>query len=153
MPMINKHRTPAVKNKKQLTPIVAPQKATQTNNAAVKNEKQNATTEIKTQNSTKTLTPKDLVPKLGINEKMVRIFLRKHYPQTHEKNKPWSISPGLAKRIEKDYKALVKTREAEKKTRIQKDLSGDSQSALTIKAESLATDLSEVNDSEKGQVK
>ena len=45
--MINKHRTPATKNKKTSVSIVAPQNATQTNNATAKIEKQNATTEIK----------------------------------------------------------------------------------------------------------
>jgi len=39
------------------------------------------------------LTPKDMVPRLGTSEAMVRIFLRKYYPEIHVKNKFWNISP------------------------------------------------------------
>ena len=70
------------------------------------------------------LTPKDLVPRLGTSEDMIRIFLRNNYPQVHVKNKAWSISPELAKQIEKDYKNHVKAREAEKKRRIEQELFG-----------------------------
>ena len=55
---------------------------------------------------------------------MVRIFLRKNYPQIHVKNKAWNISSELAKQIENDYKNQVKAREAEKKLRIAQELSG-----------------------------
>jgi hypothetical protein len=73
----------------------------------------------------RTLSPKDLVPRLGTSEAMVRIFLRKYYPDTHIKNKSWSISPELARQIEADYKNKVKAREAEKKLRIEKELAGE----------------------------
>ena len=147
--MINKHRTPATKNKKTSVSIVAPQNATQTNNATAKIESKTQQPKSQTQNSTKTLTPKDLVPKLGINERMIRIFLRKHYPQTHEKNKPWSITPELVKQIEKDYKNQAKVKETEKKLRIERDLSGNSKSASATKAASLNADLREANDTVK----
>jgi len=41
------------------------------------------------------------------------------------KNKAWKISPELAKQIEKDYRNLVHAREAEKKLRIEKELTGE----------------------------
>ena len=157
--MINKHRTPAIDKKKLPTPIVTPQDDTQTNDSIAKIEKQNTSTENKSTKDTanekpsKLLTPKDFVPKLGINEKMVRIFLRKHYPQTHEKNKPWSITPELGKLIEKDFKNQVKTKGVEKKLRIERDLSGRSESSSATKAESLNADLSEATEALKGQVK
>ena len=71
------------------------------------------------------LTPKDLVPRLGTSEAMVRIFLRKYYPDIHVKNKSWNISQELARQIETDYKNMVKAREAEKKLRIEKELAGE----------------------------
>ena len=70
------------------------------------------------------LTPKDLVPRLGTSEDMIRIFLRKNYPEVHVKNKAWNISPELAKQIEKDYKNQVNAREVEKKRRIEQELAG-----------------------------
>jgi hypothetical protein len=69
--------------------------------------------------------PKELVPRLGASEQMVRIFLRKHYPQIHVKNKSWNISPELARQIEIDYKNQAKAREAQKKLRIRKELNGE----------------------------
>jgi hypothetical protein len=89
--------------------------------APPKTENQNAAGEKKI---LRPLSPKDLMPKLGASEAMVRIFLRKYYPDVHVKNKSWSLSPELAKRIETDYKNKVKAREAEKKLRIEKELSG-----------------------------
>jgi len=83
---------------------------------------------------------------------MVRIFLRRHYPKTHEKNKPKSISPELEKQIEKDFTNQVKTKEAEKKLWIERDLSGRFEDASATKAESLNADLSEANKALKGQV-
>jgi hypothetical protein len=71
------------------------------------------------------LTPKDLVPKLGTSEDMVRIFLRRNYPELHQKYKQWLISPDLAKKIERDYRSQVNAREAVKKLRIQKELAGE----------------------------
>jgi len=72
------------------------------------------------------LSPKDLVPRLGTSEEMVRNFLRRYYPQTHVKNKAWNISPELALQIEKDYKNMVKTRDAERRLRIARELAGES---------------------------
>ena len=89
--------------------------------ASEKTENQNAAGEKKI---SRPFSPKDLVPRLGASEAMVRIFLRKYYPDVHVKNKSWSLSPELAKQIETDYKNKVKAREAEKKLRIEKELSG-----------------------------
>ena len=75
----------------------------------------------------RSLSPKDLVSRLGTSEEMVRIFLRRYYPETHVKNKAWSIRPELARQIEMDYKNLVKVREAEKKLRIERELAGESE--------------------------
>ena len=69
--------------------------------------------------------PKDLAPRLGTSKEMVRIFLRRYYPETHVKNKAWNISPALAKQIEKDYRNLVQARETEKKLRIERELAGE----------------------------
>jgi hypothetical protein len=44
-------------------------------------DKETATTPTNATEPTKFLSPKDLVPKLGINDKMIRIFLRKNYPR------------------------------------------------------------------------
>ena len=71
------------------------------------------------------LTTKDLVPRLGTSEDMVRIFLRKNYPEVHQKYKQWRISPELAKKIERDYRSQVNAREAQKMLRIQKELAGE----------------------------
>ena len=70
------------------------------------------------------LSLKDLVPRLGTSEDMVRIFLMKNYPEAHVKHKAWSINHEFAKQIEKDFKNQVKIREAEKKLRIERELSG-----------------------------
>jgi len=73
----------------------------------------------------RSLSPKDLVPRLATSKEMVRIFLRKYYSETHVKNKAWNISPELAKQMEKNYRNLVHTREAEKKLRIERELTGE----------------------------
>jgi hypothetical protein len=70
----------------------------------------------------RSFSPKELVPRLGASEQMVRIFLRKHYPQIHVKNKSWNISPEMAKQIETDYKNRAAARLAEKRLRIEKEL-------------------------------
>jgi len=72
----------------------------------------------------KSFSPKELAPRLGTSEQMVRIFLRKYYPEIHVKNKSWNISLELAKQIETDYKNHIKAREAEKRQRVQKELNG-----------------------------
>ncbi len=105
-----------------MTTITKPSAPIQTSRCATQQIAQN-----KTVGKTKLfspLTPKDLVPRLGTSEDMVRIFLRKNYPQIHVKNKAWNISSELAKQIENDYKNQVKAREAEKKLRIAQELSG-----------------------------
>ena len=71
------------------------------------------------------LSPKDLVSRLGTSEDMVRIFLRKNYSEVHTKKKRWSIRPELARQIEKDYKNMVKAREAERRLRIERELTGE----------------------------
>ena len=73
----------------------------------------------------RSLSPKDLVSRLGTSEDMVRIFLRKNYSGVHTKKKRWSIRPELARQIEKDYKNMVQAREAERKQRIEKELAGE----------------------------
>jgi len=70
------------------------------------------------------LTPKDLAPQIGASEAMIRIFLRRYYPEIHEKNKSWLFSPEEARQIETDYKNRVQAREAEKKQRIEGELAG-----------------------------
>jgi hypothetical protein len=72
----------------------------------------------------RSLTLEDLVPRLGTSKNMVRIFLRKNYPEAYVKNKSWRISHEFAKQIEMDYKNQVKIRDAKKKLRIDKELSG-----------------------------
>jgi hypothetical protein len=51
------------------------------------------------------LGPKGLVPRLDASEAMIRMFLRKYYPDIHVKNKSWIFSPGQAKEIE----GIIKT--------------------------------------------
>jgi hypothetical protein len=85
---------------KPSAPILTSQNATQ-QITLIKTAKENTSSETKLY---RPLSPKDLVPRLGTSEDMIRIFLRKNYPEVHVKNKAWSISPELAKQIEKDYK-------------------------------------------------
>ena len=70
------------------------------------------------------LGPKDLVPRLGASEALIRMFLRRYYPAIHVKNKSWIFSPEQAGQIETDYKNRVKAREADKKRRIEQELAG-----------------------------
>ncbi len=70
------------------------------------------------------LGPKDLVPRLGASEAMIRLFLRKYYPNIHVKNKSWTFTPEQAGQIETDYKNRVQAREADKKRRIEQELAG-----------------------------
>jgi hypothetical protein len=84
---------------------------------AGKDTKDTATIPTNATEPTKFLSPKDLVPKLGINDKMIRIFLRKNYPRP-ENGKQWQISPEVAKRIIKDYTAKSKADKAEKTEQI-----------------------------------
>jgi hypothetical protein len=147
--MINKKRTPVFDKKKLPTATKTPQENAQTNNSITKIEQSEKTKdalpkdfipEIESIESTaskdtkdtvgipaiaaepvKSLSPKDLVPKLGINDKMIRIFLRKNYPRP-EKGKQWEITPEFAKRIIKDYTAKSKSDKAEKTEQIQEQL-------------------------------
>jgi hypothetical protein len=161
MPMINKHRTPAIDKKKLPMSIVTPQDAVQTNKSiaiieksektkteidasedlapkgatpkdfipekasivstASKDTKDTVTITSTVTEPVKLLSPKNLVPKLGINDKMIRIFLRKNYPRP-EKGKQWGITPEFAKRIVKDYNAKSKETEAKKGEQIQEQL-------------------------------
>jgi hypothetical protein len=70
----------------------------------------------------RSFSPKELVPRLGASEQMVRIFLRKHYPQIHVKNKSWNISPEMAKQIETDYKNRAAARLPKKGSGSKKNL-------------------------------
>jgi hypothetical protein len=70
------------------------------------------------------LGPKDLVPRLGASEAMIRMFLRKYYPDIHVKNKSWIFTLEQAGQIEADYKNRVQARDAEKKRRIAQELAG-----------------------------
>lgn len=74
--------------------------------------------------ATTPLTPKDLTSRLGLTEKRVRALLRKSYSR-EAKGKRWEITPELAKRIVKDYKAKEKAKEAVKKEQIKKELAGE----------------------------
>jgi hypothetical protein len=88
---------------------------------ASEDTKDTATIPTNATEPTKFLSPKDLVPKLGINDKMIRIFLRKNYPRP-AKGKQWEITPEFAKRIIKDYAAKSKADKAEKTEQIQEQL-------------------------------
>ena len=86
-----------------------------------KDTKDTATIPTNATEPVKLLSPKNLVPKLGINDKMIRIFLRKNYPRP-EHGKQWQITPEFAKRIVKDYAAKSKADKAEKTEQVQKEL-------------------------------
>jgi len=47
--------------------------------------------------------------------------------QTYEKNESRSITPELAKQIEKDFRNWTKAKEAQKKLQIEQDLKGDNE--------------------------
>jgi hypothetical protein len=68
--------------------------------------------------------PRELAPRMGTSEEVVRTFLRKYYPETHESHKAWNISPSLARQIEQDFKNRARQREAERKLRIEQELAG-----------------------------
>lgn len=72
----------------------------------------------------RSLTLEDLVPRLGTSKNMIRIFLRKNYPEAYVRNKSWRISHEFAKKIETDYKNQIKIRDAKRKLRIERELSG-----------------------------
>ena len=76
----------------------------------------------------KMLRAKDLAPKLGISEKKVRMFLRKHYPRP-EKGERWEFTLDTAKQIEKDFKDSQKEKESKKQEQINKELEGKTDEA------------------------
>jgi phage antirepressor YoqD-like protein len=57
----------------------------------------------------------ELAKKLGVQPKRLRAFLRSENPRDI-KGKKWEINSTLARKIEKDYKAKIKTTEEAKKT-------------------------------------
>jgi hypothetical protein len=65
----------------------------------------------------KTITPKELGAKLGIDAKRVRSMLRNQFPR-EAKNKNWTIPLDMAKKVEKAYKA----KHAKKKIETKKEL-------------------------------
>ena len=75
-------------------------------------------------NETTTIEPKHLAAKLGISPKRVRQILRADYPRDVRK-KRWEIPTTLAKKVEKDFKAKVREREAKKQAEIEKQLKGE----------------------------
>ena len=40
----------------------------------------------------KVYSPRELAPRLGTSEEVVRNFLRKYYPEIHERHKAWNIT-------------------------------------------------------------
>ncbi len=70
-----------------------------------------------------TLTPKALAARMGISPRKLRQILRAEYPRDVIKRK-WEIPETLAKKIERDYKAMVKAKEAKKQAEIQNQLKG-----------------------------
>ena len=71
----------------------------------------------------KTITPQALATRLGISPKRLRSLLRTEHPRDI-KNKRWEIPTTLAKKVEKDYKAKVREREAKKQAQIKEELEG-----------------------------
>ena len=77
----------------------------------------------------KTVTPQELVKRMGISDKRVRAMLRSSI-QRGTKNKSWQITPEQAKQVIKDYKAKVKERETKKQAEIDKQLKGVNDTSL-----------------------
>ena len=71
----------------------------------------------------KILTPDALATWLHITAKRLRQFLRADYPRD-TRNKKWEIPLTLAKKVERDYKARIKEREAKKQAQIKEELEG-----------------------------
>ncbi|MFC2072329.1 hypothetical protein ACFLUU_06440 [Chloroflexota bacterium] len=71
-----------------------------------------------TTSAVKTITPKELASKLGINPKRVRIILRAQFPRV-TKNKNWEIPLDVAKKVEKAYKASQQKKKAEIKKELE----------------------------------
>ena len=74
-------------------------------------------------NETTTIEPKHLAAKLGISPKRVRQILRADYPRDVRK-KRWEIPTTLAKKVERDFKAKVREREAKKQAQVNNELEG-----------------------------
>jgi len=67
--------------------------------------------------------PEALAKRLGITAKMVRAILRTEHPG-EVKRKRWESPLTLAKKVERNYKARLKEREAKKQADIEKQLEG-----------------------------
>jgi len=78
---------------------------------------------METATTVRSLTPKDLAKRLGIGAKRLRMILREQAPRDIKK-KRWEIPLTLAKKVEKDFKANVREREAKKQAKIKKQLEG-----------------------------
>ena len=72
--------------------------------------------QIEKASSMNTLTPQALAKRMAINAKIVRAILRAEYPR-EVKNKRREIPATLAKKVEKEFKAKVKEREAKNRYR------------------------------------
>ena len=73
----------------------------------------------------KTITVQALADRLGIGAERIRQILKTEYPRDVKKKK-WEIPMTLAEKVERDYKAKVKEREAKKKAQIDNELKGKS---------------------------
>ncbi|GAF72140.1 unnamed protein product [marine sediment metagenome] len=71
----------------------------------------------------KSLTPQQLAKRLGLSPKATRQLLRTEYPRDTKKKK-WEISETLAKKVQRDYRARLKEKEAKKKVENDKELAG-----------------------------
>jgi len=69
------------------------------------------------------LTPQQLAKKLGLSPKATRQLLRSEYPRD-AKNQPWQIPEKLARKVQRDYRAKLKEKEAKKQTQVQNELEG-----------------------------
>ena len=73
-----------------------------------------------------TQTPKQLAARMGISPKRLRAMLRAERPRAVElKGKKWELADAEAKKIREEYKARKAAKEAEKKTKVLKELEGE----------------------------
>ena len=71
-----------------------------------------------------TMTVQTLATRLHISPKKLRSILRTDYPRD-AKNQRWEIPLTVAKKVEKEYKAKVKEKEAKKQAVIDSQLKGE----------------------------
>ena len=71
-------------------------------------------------------TPKQVAARMGISPKRLRAMLRTERPRVAEmKGKKWELPDEEAKKIREEYKARKAAKEAEKKTKVLKELEGE----------------------------